>query len=226
MPFVDHNEPWILENIKTESERTKDLLRKLRHVVEQGHLQQEPHDLVSKLGLHAGLLARSIQQYTIRHDFLEREDGPLHHSEYEGVMQFVEGSAREHPEYIHVLPAHAGGPDEYRMYRDELGFSEQEYRDLLVWKKALDVDQMNPAGAFDVFSSGVIAELQAGRYSIAPADIVPGVAGIVGIAADVAFFNETLAVPALVASCTTGLAAIASKFEEVKRKLLGRGFRW
>jgi hypothetical protein len=118
---------------------------------------------------------------------------------------------------------HLNGPDEYSIYRDELGFSQREYDDLLAWKKAWDVHKFDADAAFETFSSSVVSELQAARYSVSAADIVPGVAGIVGIAIDVGFFGPTLAVPALVASCATGLAAIAAKFPEVRKKLIGRG---
>lgn len=221
MPFTDQNEPWVLDAIKQEAERTRDLLRKLRHTVEQGQLGEPPLGLISELGRHASLLARAIQQFTIRHDFV-LESGDLHHSEYESVIPFVASEVSNDPSLLAVDVPHLAGPSEYEIYRD-LGFSEREYKDLIVWKKAWDVSNLNMVQAFDFFVSDVVAELQAARYSIKMADILPGLAGLVGIALDVAIFAPTGAVPALVSSCTTGLAAIAAKFPEVQQKLWERG---
>jgi hypothetical protein len=221
MPFVDHNEPWVLETINREADRTRDLLRKLRHIVEQGRIVEPPLALISELGRHASLVARGIQQFTIRHDVV-LESGELHHSEYEGVMPFVAGEVIKDSSLLTVPVLHVAGHSEYEIYRD-LGFSEQEYKDLLTWKKAWDTNKLDMESAFDTFSSHVVAELQAARFSIKVEDIVPGIAGVVGIAIDVAFFAPTATVPALVSSCATGLAAIAAKFPEVRRKLLERG---
>ena len=217
MPFVDHNESWVPDAIKREAERTKDLLRKLRHAVEQGHLYEPPLNLLSDLGRHAALLALGIHQYTVRHDFVE-PSGSIHHSEFEDIVAFASNEARNDPGLLNVPVPH-----EYDLYQ-ALGFSDQEYKDLLVWKKAWHGHEVDMKGAFDIFSSEVVSELQAARYSIKTEDIVPGVAGVVGIALDVGFFAATAAVPALVSSCATGIAAIAAKFPEVRRKLLGRGW--
>jgi len=221
MPFTDHNEPWILGAIKQEADLTKDLLRKLRHTVEQGHLVEPPLRQISELGRHASILARAIQQFTIRHDFV-LESGDLHHSEYESVIPFVANEVSNDPSLLTVDALHFAGPSEYETYRD-LGFSEREYKDLITWKKAWDVSNLDMVKAFEFFASDVVAELQVARYSIKVEDIVPGLAGLIGIALDVVFFAPTVAVPALVSSCTTGLAAIAAKFPEVRRKLWERG---
>lgn len=221
MPFVDQNEPWLIEVIERETDQTRKLLRKLRHIVEQGQIIEPPLALISDLGRHASLLAKEIEMFTIRHDFV-LESGQVHHSEYEGVMSFVTGKIKENPSLLIAPVFHGPRQSEYQIYR-ELGFSEREYNDLLAWKKAWDIDQLNIKDAFDTFSDYVVAELQAARCSIKTEDLVPGIAGIVGIAVDVAFFAPTAAIPPLVASCTTGIAAIAAKFPEVRRKLLERG---
>lgn len=222
MPFVDQNEPWLLDAIERETKQTRDLLRKLRHIVEQGHIIDPPLALIGDLGRHTSVLANAIEMFTIRHDFVF-ESGQLHHSEYEGVMTFV---AREIASDASLLTApviHNTGKTEYEIYREELGFSEREYNDLLAWKEAWNINELDIKSAFDTFSSYVVAELQAARYSIKVEDIAPGIAGVVGIALDVAFFASTPVIPALVSSCTTGIAAIAAKFPEIRRKLLGRG---
>lgn len=219
MPFVDHNESRVLSVIKEEAEKVKDLLRNLRHIVEQGHLYEPPLDLVSDLGRHAAVLAVAINQYTIRHDF-DGPSGSFHHSEFEDIVAFASDEAHKNPSLLNVPVPH-----DYDLYR-ELGFSDQEYQDLLTFKKSWEGHEFDMKGAFDIFSSQVVRDLQAARYSIKAEDIAPGVAGIVGIALDVVFFAATtpVAVPALVSSCATGLAAIAAKFPEVRRKLLGRGW--
>ena len=79
-----------------------------------------------------------------------------------------------------------------------------------MWKKAWDV------------SNDGVAELQAARYSIKTADIMPNLAGLVDIALDVAFCVPAGAVPAFVSSYTAILAAIAVKFPEVRQKLWER----
>jgi hypothetical protein len=222
MPLTDHNEPQVIDAIEREAKITRDLLRKLRHVVEQGHLTEPPLGLISELGRHASLLARAIQRFTIRHDFLLGPQGPLDHSEYDSVIRFIAGAVAENPSLLAFEVDHPIGPSEYEIYKD-LGFSEREYRDLLAWRKACDVSKLNLAKAFDFFTSDVLEELQAARYSIKAADIVPGLAGLLGIALDVAFFAPTGAVPPLVSSCVTGIAAIAAKFPEVNQKLWERG---
>jgi hypothetical protein len=221
MPFVDHNEPWILGTIKKEANLTRDLLRKLRHIVEQGHIPEPPVAIITELGRHASLLAHAIEQFTIRHDCLEL-DHKVHHSAYESVMTFVDAEAHREPFLMTGPVYHANAQDEFEIYR-ELGFSDCEYNDLLLWKKAWQESDFNLKGAFDAFTTEVVSDLQAGRYSIKIEDLVPGMAGIVGIALDVVFFAPTSAVPQLVSSCTTGIAAIAAKFPEIQRKLFGRG---
>lgn len=221
MPFVDHNEPWILGTIKKEANLTRDLLRKLRHIVEQGHILEPPVAIITELGRHASLLSHSIEQFTIRHDYLESND-EVHHSAYESVMTFVDAEAHRDPSLMTAPVYHPNARDEFETYR-ELGFSECEYNDLLLWKKAWQESDFNLKGAFDAFTTEIISDLKAGRYSIKIEDLVPGMAGIVGIGVDVVFFAPTAEVPQLVSSCVTGFAAIATKFPEVQRKLFGRG---
>jgi hypothetical protein len=138
-------------------------------------------------------------------------------------MEFVGNELRRNPDLL-VAPADPYGRDEYQIYRN-LGFSDQEYKDLLAWRNAWQAHELNPKQAFDAFSSEVVDELMAGRSSVKAEDIVPGIAGVLGIAYDVTYFAATGGdgVSVLVQSCTTGLAAIASKFSVVRRKLLGRG---
>jgi len=221
MPFVDQNEPGLLDVIKRETDQTRDLIRKLRHIVAQGHIIDPPLTLISDLGHHTSLLAQAIEMFTIRHDFV-LESGQLHHSEYEGVMTFVARKVASDSSLLTAPVLHGAGKTEYEIYR-ELGFSEREYNDLLAWKKAWNINKLDIKSAFDTFSNYVVAELQAARYSIKVEDIAPGIAGVVGIALDVAFFASTPVIPALVSSCTTGIAAIAAKFPEIRRKLLERG---
>lgn len=219
MPYVDHNERRLRDTIQHETEETRRLLRNLRHVVEQGHLSEPPLQIITDLGRHAALLSRAIQQFTVRHDVVEVSGRTLY-SEYEEIIDFVGEEVRREPELLSAPDS----PHEYQIYRD-LGFSEQEYNDLLIWKRAWQAHELDPKRAFDAFSSDVVSELMAGRYSIKLEDIVPGVAGLVGIAFDITASTATggIAVPVLVPSCCTGLAAIALKFPEVRRKLLGRG---
>ncbi len=221
MPFINHNEPWILENIKKETDRTRDLLRRLRLLVEQGQIHEPPLKLITELGQHAYLLSHLISQYTIRHDYVDENDN-LHHSEYEGVIAFVEHEVQKDPLLLTAPISHGAEPDEHQLYR-ELGFSEQEYKDLVRLKEAWLQSNLDMKGAFDLFTNEVVTQMMAGRYSIRIEDLVPGVAGLVGIAIDVTFFAPTAAVPPLVSSCATGLAAIAAKFPDVLRKLLERG---
>jgi len=137
-------------------------------------------------------------------------------------MTFVDAEAHQEPSLVTAGIYHSNAQDEFEIYRG-LGFSDREYEDLLLWKKAWQKSEFNLKGAFDAFTTEVVVDLQAGRYSIKIEDIVPGIAGIVGIALDIVFFAPTGAVPQLVSSCATGIAAIATKFPEVQRKLFGRG---
>jgi hypothetical protein len=223
MPFVEHNEPWIPGTVKREVDLTRNLLRRLRHIVEQGHIIEPPLAIITELGRHASLLSHAINQFTIRHDYLESTD-KIHHSEHEGVVTFVDCEARREPSVLITPVCNVKGKDEFEIYQD-LGFSEREYKDLLLWEKAWQERDFDLKGAFDLFTTEVVSDLQGGRYSIKIEDIVPGMAGIVGIALDVVFFAPTAAVPPLVSSCATGIAAIAAKFPEVQRKLFGRGRR-
>ena len=218
MPYIDHNNPAIIDTIKSESEKTKDVLRRLRHAIEQGQTWEPPLALITELGKHASMLSCAISQYTVRHDFVA-EGGNVHHSTYDRVITFAQQEALMEPS---LLFSREREEQEYELYRD-LGFSDQEYKDLLEWKKFWQKNNYNLEAAFNEFAGYVVSELQAGRYSIKAEDIAPGVAGIVGIAVDVVFFATAAQVPALVTSCATGLAAIAAKFSEVRRKLLGRG---
>jgi hypothetical protein len=193
MPFVDHNEPWTLGTIKKEANLTRDLLRKLRHLIEQGHILEPPVAIITELGRHASLLAHAIEEFTIRHDYLESDD-KVHHSAYESVMTFVDAEAHREPSLMTARVYHTSAQDEFEIYR-ELGFSDREYKDLLLWKKAWQESAFNLKGAFDAFTTEVVSDLQAGRYSIKIEDLVPGLAGIVGIALDVVFFAPSAAVP-------------------------------
>lgn len=216
MPFVDHNAPRLLEFIKQESDEVRKRLRKLRHLVEQGHINYPPEELLTELGRHTGLLSNAIRQYTIRHNFVDQNDSFLF-STYEDPISFVALNAMENPSLIST-PVDW----EYDIYK-ELGFSEQEFRDLEVWKNSYEPKECDYVSAFDHFADYVVRELQKARCEINPGDIVPGIAGIIGIATDITFFVTSANVPALVSSCTTGLAAIAAKFPTVRKKLLGRG---
>jgi hypothetical protein len=223
VPYVDQNGPELRETIRRESEETRRLLRNLRHVIEQGAIYGPPLEITTEVGFHAARLSRAIQQFTARHDVVD-VSGKILYSEYEEVMEFVGNEVRREPDLLHAPISGPHGNDEYQLYR-ELGFSDQEYEDLLKFKESWQAHEFNPKEAFDEFSSSVVADIMAGRDTIKAEDIVPGVAGVVGIAFNVTFFGATAGagISVLVASSCTGLAAIATKFSVVRRKLLGRG---
>jgi hypothetical protein len=216
MPYVDHNNPQFLEYIKKESEEVRGLLRRLRHLVEQGHIEVPPERILASLGQHTWILTNAIRLYTVRHEYVDENDN-LVYSSFEDPIAFVDSELHGNPELLHHEER-----DEYDLY-GEFGFTRQEYEDLKLWKRGLSEHYFCLTDAFDHFANHVIRELQHARYEIELEDLVPGVGGILGIAIDVLFFVPTTNIPGLVSSCATGVLAIASKFPDVRAKLLGRG---
>jgi hypothetical protein len=210
---IKHNEPWVVAAIKLETEQTRKLLRQVRHIVEQGHVQQPPNELIAELGRHAALLAHAISQFTLRCE-ATGPAGSTYYT-YEDVPTFVTTQARLDPSSLLAPVVHPDGADEKILYREELGFSEQEYKDLVQWKQSWDANSFDMKAAFDEFASKVVSDLQAAKYSIKIEDVAPGVAGLVGIAVDVVSAVSTGVGIMLVSSCATGIAAIAAKFPDV-----------
>lgn len=223
MPKVEHNYTGIQKLIREDADKTRDLLRQLRLIVEGGQLIEPPLAKITELAMYASRLSYAINHFTIRHDITDSNKRVLY-SEYESVMAFVNTEARNEPSLMTTPVIHPGIGDEYKLYR-EFGFSEQEFRDLLRWKNTWDINNVDMKAAWDFFVSEIIHDLMNGQYTIKFEEIILGVAGVVGVAFDVIFFSASPepSVPMLVSSCTTGIAAIASKFSEVRRKLLGRG---
>lgn len=216
MPNVKHNHPQVLESIKRESEEVRKLLRRLRHLVEQGQIEPPPEKVLSDLGQHVWVLSNGIRTFTIWHGILD-ENKKLIYSIYQDPISFVDYELCKDPNLLEFEEQ-----DEYDLYC-ELGFTKQEYEDLRIWKKGLAKHDFSFADAFDYFVNEVVRELQHARYKIKIKDIIPGIGGVVGIATDLVFFVPSGNVPALVSSCSTGILAIASKFSDVRAKLLGKG---
>jgi hypothetical protein len=198
-----------------------------------------PRRLVAELGGGTALLTRKIQQFTVRSDFIDAKRKPLF-STFEEPVPFAARILNE----AKVIPNFKLEHDR-KLYR-ELGFTDRDYDDLVVFAEGLCKRRREPShrdylrvppptdphasvddplcadleGAFDHFADHIVRELMQGRSSLTAGEVVPGLAGIVGIAIDVTFFATSASVPSLLGSVTTGIAAIASKFSQVRRKLL------
>lgn len=222
MPFTDHNSPRIVATIEQEVEHTRDYLRRLHHIVEQGNIGGDPPlKLITQLGYHASQLSRLIQQFTVRHDaFLE--SGDFSYSNYENIINFVSNTVVLEPSLRLTEVIHKGRESEEDIYRS-LGFSKHEYEDLLRWKEAWQTSHLNMAKAFDFFVSDVVEDLQAGRYQGKLENAIYGTVGLIGIAVDVTTFASSGAVPMLVSSCTTGIAAICMHFPKIYEKIRSEG---
>ncbi len=211
MPFVNHNSHAAIERLKERSDAARLRIRKLRHAIEHGAVEPLEGTL-AELGRELALLDASIRTYTIRHDYLHADDS-VAFSTYEDPLAFIGAQIAGAPGLALTKVEH-----EEEIYR-ELGYTKQEFDDLMAWKEALDLNGLNVRAAYDHFVSHVLRDLQAAQYKISIRDIAPGVAGMVGIAANVTFFVASGSVPTLVSSCTTGLAAIAARFPDVRDRL-------
>jgi hypothetical protein len=52
----------------------RDLIRDLRHIIEQGHILEPPLEIITELGRHASLLSHATYQFTLRHDCFESNE--------------------------------------------------------------------------------------------------------------------------------------------------------
>lgn len=217
MPHVDHVPIELRRSVEHETLIVRDLIRKLRLLIEAGHIDHPPLGLLSQLGEHSHRLACAVRQFTIRTDFI-RPDGEVVYSSYQEPIEFVEDQVRGNTDLILTAVPH---DDE--IYRS-LGFSERELEDLNHLKELMAKEKPpNLQAAFDEFAGRIVRDLQKAKYDVTVEDVAFGVAGIVGIATDIVGFATSADIPQLVGSCGTGLAAIAAKFPAVRGKLLGRG---
>jgi len=216
MPFIDHNPEKLVEILSLETNDTRRALNKLRHAVQTGHLDPPPERLLTELALHGQRLANAIRMVTIRHEYVDSVGKPLFNT-YENPLVFVDSTIQQDPSLIQAFP-----DSDRDLYKD-LGFTDQEYDDLIAWKEGLKAGGLSLQPAFDYFVDYVLRDLQAAKAEIKAEDVVPAIVGLVGIGVDVGAFLATANVPALVGSSVSGIGAIAIKFSTVKNKLFGTG---
>ena len=126
-------------------------------------------------------------------------------------MEFVEKELQIHPAYIKQEVEW-----EYNIYSD-LGFSRQEYQDLVKWKNSLHPGEINLKKAFDRFTDYIIDENENEKKGVQSNKILDALSGSVGMAIDLLFFHDAQHIPELVSSSTMGLSAIAKEFKAVRK---------
>lgn len=197
-----------LEQIKEQSQKVTKLIRELRHRVEQSNLDLDP-EFLTDLARETRVLINAIRQFGIYYGT--------------GILEpidYFDKVIRSEPELLKARVI-----EEERLYREDLGFSKQEYEDLMLWKDAIEVNKCDFKGAFNYFADVVIKDLQEAKYKIKPHELIGLMSGAVGIAVDITKLTTSSDIPGFLISCGTGMAAITQHGTSIKDKLLsGRAF--
>jgi len=212
MPFVDHNPPYLRLKIEFESKETRRLLRRVRRQAEQVFpYQQVKWDFI-ELARHARLLAQYIRAFTVRHDYVDIK-GNVIYSSYEDVLQTAQDNLPPGPDKV-IADLRA----KYDLFQD-MGFTKQEFNDLLFLISQLYNPNLKLRDAFNHFVDHVLTEMQADKRAVKPREILAGVGGVLVVAFDVAKFAITPEPIELASSCAGGIITIATVFAEVWQKL-------
>jgi len=154
-----------------------------------------------------------MNRYTIQNEDSILKNQPR--KQFETPIEFVEKELKQHPQYLYKEVVW-----EHNIY-SELGFSNQEYQDLIQWKNSLPPSEINLERAFDKFSDYIIGRNEKEKKDVESSDLLDALSGSVGMAIDLLFFHDLQRIPELVSSSIIGLAAIAKKIRSVKNILFG-----